>query len=1548
MSKRILRGNDIDVAWKVSIYDEYGTKVPLTSISSLGVQLIVGENVIELTRENSNLTIVGDIISFRFFGKDQEYSGSYILKLYSTTNSALTYYTCNAFVIVNRDGEEVSPQPEIVELESSVSMNRTIIARGEKGERGEKGKDGNNGTLGSVLTIGPNGNWWINGIDTGVPATGEAGQAGAFKSIVFYRSATVPNTPVGGTYEYPIPHDPVTNEMWSDGIPNGVEMIWSSAATFYANEEHTAWSVPQMMKDTSDLDIEFALRYDLDEEDGQDVVPPAPSDEDNEFGNRHNAEPQSNQIWYDPEQDSERLGGDWSHMYWRAERKFSKGQWGVWTISRIKGEKGDQGPTGRKSATAALYKRSATKPLKPALDSSWPSDVQVIYTFKAANRTENMISTAPDGKIPSGWCMLGDVPSGSDPLWVIAAPAAADQDDPDDRIYKNEWSDPVEYGGGDGLSIGTVKLYKRSEQKPVAFTRDTEFNFETNELTYREGSTVIVLKPGPTSPIDTNIDGWKRYISDENNEWPVWETSAPAVAHGKGVDIIEEEEWTPPAKTGGDPGIDGQRTTTVQLYRRSNTELTEADRPVSPDGYVVYSFEDNALTVSSVGEWSTTIPNSIGLIWVTVATASCSAKDKFDNIYDNQWTPPVSYAGEGFNSFPLQLYQRSATQPEKPGRTLYYHFTNSHVTLDASTSTGFGPTSDDVITGGWRRVKVGGSDPLWVVEATALSYTDVDDIPVGEWSEAHELVRDGQSTFMSTLFVRMNNTPTKPGNSDGSYSNPSPHVLAGKNSDDQNVYWSDGIPAGENTIWATSRIFTNNGAAPQQASWSDPKVMSDTDTWDVEFAKKQANDAEPAKPTDANRRGGSGTQIWFDPIEDSSEDFTKMFWRAEREKRNGEYVGDWTILRIQGEKGDRGDDGRSITGVKEWFLVSSQSSGIQSPAITANPATTNPRWYESAPELTDSNPYLWCFTRWTFSKEPLVEQSNAYIVRYLNPEVELDYDEIVDNINTEIDADLRQYKTKIAAVEATKTEIENSPGFYSMLTKYKSGDQTSFADQVFNAEKSKIESSAVSAVDNKLAASSLSLDGLKGAIDAKATMQDVSEAGYVTLSTARTSWQSDDKAAIISAVSQGTYIWRKPKTISDGGKSTSSYEYKAYQIPANTTESDYETTETNAGWEKVVTAAALSTIKQEADNILLAVGNGETASAAIKLLANAGTSGSKIILTADNVDIQGGVTIGAVPEIPGSKIADNAITTTKIQGGAITTDKIAANSITAGQLHATVISDVRTAIIDEIQAGSIKANYLESSTTDGRLTTVIEPGLFNLKLNGRVVARFEVDGDGVILKFLKSDGTWCSIGSGGLSFADISATQESWDEYKVAPFTTSGDINTVQYYLNDSSTYTELPFEMPQYVTLQRYNCASKTISGQGTRYWNPDDGAQSVDSAWKTTKPWQDGKYFVSKSRNSSDLATYEYVMEYPYTSGINAILYDTSTTTSWDYAIYEFDIFSINSGVIGGNLGTLQGKLEYVGSNADQYIQQHLILSAGDTLYTSNVDISGWDNPK
>ena len=46
------------------------------------------------------------------------------------------------------------------------------------GPAGQDGSNGQNGTNGTTPTIGENGNWWIGGADTGIPATGSSGENG--------------------------------------------------------------------------------------------------------------------------------------------------------------------------------------------------------------------------------------------------------------------------------------------------------------------------------------------------------------------------------------------------------------------------------------------------------------------------------------------------------------------------------------------------------------------------------------------------------------------------------------------------------------------------------------------------------------------------------------------------------------------------------------------------------------------------------------------------------------------------------------------------------------------------------------------------------------------------------------------------------------------------------------------------------------------------------------------------------------------------------------------------------------------------------------------------------------------------------------------------------------------------------------------------------------------------------------------------------------------------------------------------------------------------
>jgi hypothetical protein len=151
---------------------------------------------------------------------------------------------------------------------------------------------------------------------------GDSGEVGAFVSRVFKRQNTKPDRPVGGTYAYPIP------DGWYDGVPEGVEIIWSSTCTFYGNGTQTLWSEPAQESDTNTLDIEFSPSA---------LQPPEP------IGNTPFSNHES-EGWYDPNSPNFGSAGT---MIWRAERKVANGEYdGGWTITRIFGEKGEKGLRG--------------------------------------------------------------------------------------------------------------------------------------------------------------------------------------------------------------------------------------------------------------------------------------------------------------------------------------------------------------------------------------------------------------------------------------------------------------------------------------------------------------------------------------------------------------------------------------------------------------------------------------------------------------------------------------------------------------------------------------------------------------------------------------------------------------------------------------------------------------------------------------------------------------------------------------------------------------------------------------------------------------------------------------------------------------------------------------------------------------------------------------------------------------------------------------------------------------------------------------------------
>lgn len=149
---------------------------------------------------------------------------------------------------------------------------------------------------------------------------------------------------------------------------------------------------------------------------------------------------------------------------------------------------------------------------------------------------------------------------------------------------------------------------------------------------------------------------------------------------------------------------------------------------------------------------------------------------------------------------------------------------------------------------------------------------DVETVPV---------LLDGNTAFKSTVFIRSNEEPGTP--TGGSYSDPKP---------DSEPVWFDGIPRGEETLWASTRIFSIDGLYPQEDSWSQPAPMTDTASFDVEFSDVQIN---PGNPTD-------NPENW------SNEGGTDTWWMATRVIKNG-IPGEWSISQIKGEKGEDGAPG---------------------------------------------------------------------------------------------------------------------------------------------------------------------------------------------------------------------------------------------------------------------------------------------------------------------------------------------------------------------------------------------------------------------------------------------------------------------------------------------------------------------------------------------------------------------------------------------------------------------------------------------------------------
>lgn len=156
------------------------------------------------------------------------------------------------------------------------------------------------------------------------------------------------------------------------------------------------------------------------------------------------------------------------------------------------------------------------------------------------------------------------------------------------------------------------------------------------------------------------------------------------------------------------------------------------------------------------------------------------------------------------------------------------------------------------------------------------------------------------------MFKRSNTRPSAP--TGGSYNSPVPSG------------WSDGAPDGTTILWASSRIFTKSGAAPQQAAWSTPAQLTDTATQEIRYSQVASNPGTPS----TNPANWTTTANVY------------TIWMAVRIQLNGVW-NSWNVSKIKGENGANGTNGTNGSRGAGFYVVAT-STGAWSDS-TANAAT---------------------------------------------------------------------------------------------------------------------------------------------------------------------------------------------------------------------------------------------------------------------------------------------------------------------------------------------------------------------------------------------------------------------------------------------------------------------------------------------------------------------------------------------------------------------------------------------------------------------------------
>ena len=389
---------------------------------------------------------------------------------------------------------------------------------------------------------------------------------------------------------------------------------------------------------------------------------------------------------------------------------------------------GENGKNGYNAVAVPLYRRSSSE----LNDSNRPSGT-LTYTFSTGKLT------GPSSYF-NGWSQNIPTASANTKLYVIMA-VARSQSDTDD-IAASDWSTPVEYVA-DGMNSAPVFIYKRAESVSDKPANGAVYTFATGVLA-------------------GTLNGWSTNIpATDDNHYPCWVRQAMAVSRDT-TDVINASEWSDATKLveDGAPGKPGGNTATIFLYRRSNAAITTIGTTL-PTLYYKFStkrlYTDSACTTLFTGQgyWYQDIPSGSAKIYVTTAVAYSTTD--VDAIGGNEWVSPVQFTengsqgAHGINTASIFLYKRSSGNITTHGinTKLYYKFADGKLYNNSEATT----EATQANLNYWSRsVPADDGTPCYIIQASALSNSDTDDIAISDWSTPVRYVKDGEKGDAAVMY----------------------------------------------------------------------------------------------------------------------------------------------------------------------------------------------------------------------------------------------------------------------------------------------------------------------------------------------------------------------------------------------------------------------------------------------------------------------------------------------------------------------------------------------------------------------------------------------------------------------------------------------------------------------------------------------------------------------------------------------------------------------------------------------------------------------------